>query len=142
MNINDQFPSKYLKASDLQGRSISVKIREVVSETIGQDQRTVMYFVGKQKGMVVNRTNGMTIAEIWGPETDAWIGGELEIFSMKVPYQGKLTDGLRVRVPTKRPAQRAPAPQAMTDYREAAQIVDRPPPQKEYEEILDDEIPF
>lgn len=124
MNINDQFESKYLKASDLQGRTVKAKIRDVTTETLGDDSKIVLYFAGKQKGMVCNRTNAMTLAEKWGPETDNWRGGEIEIFSMKVPFQGKLTDGLRVRpLAAARPhtttnmAPNMPAPLPDDDYR-------------------------
>ena len=159
MNINDAFASKYLKAADLQGRSVRVKIQDVVTEKVGDDLKFVLYFVGKQKGMICNRTNGMTIGEVFGPETDNWRGGEIELFSMKVPFQGKLTDALRVRpliarqAPAQRPVQMAPnaRDRAMVGqdhgqddgYRgdDVAPAASQPASRPQYEE-LDDEIPF
>lgn len=123
MNVNDAFPSNYLKSSDLQGRAIRVKIREVAYETIGNsgDNKIVLHFQGKNKGMICNRTNCMTITEMWGPETDNWIGGELELFSTKVPFQGKLTDAIRVRPiatnAAKRGKEAPPPPPADDGYR-------------------------
>jgi hypothetical protein len=160
MNINDQFESKYLKSSDLQGRSVRAKLLNVVSEKVGDDTKIVLYFVGKQKGMICNRTNSMTLAEVWGPETDNWVGGDLEIFSMKVPFQGKLTDGLRVRpMPNRQvaPQQQRAAPQAshqrgMSNPRDDWQNPPAPPPQPQQpapamaggddDPFADSDIPF
>ncbi len=136
MNIYDQFPSKYLKAGDLQGRSVKAKVGNVVTEILGNDNKLVIYFAGKEKGMVCNRTNAMTLAEAWGPDTDNWTGGDIEIFSTKVPFQGKLTDSLRVRP---LPTQQGKAPQA----RPAAPAPSAPPPasQDDYGAV-DEDIPF
>lgn len=154
MNINDQFESKYLKSLDLQGRTVRAKISDVASEKVGDDFKIVVHFVGKQKGMICNRTNSMTLAEVWGPETDNWIGGNVEIFSMKVPFQGKLTDGLRLRPLGKvAPQQRPPSADPRSDWQ--APPVSAPdresypaqaPAQQssdQYGDVLDDsEIPF
>lgn len=126
MNINETFTSNYIKASDLQGRRVQVRVRDVRNEVVGEQSKIVLYFQGKDKGFICNRTNCLTIAEAWGPETDNWIGGALEMFSMKVPYQGKLVDGLRVRPLQARqqkpasPPQGSPrvAPNARDDWQE------------------------
>ena len=39
MNINEEFPSKYLKSSDLRGSVAKVKIDRVASEDIGGDRK-------------------------------------------------------------------------------------------------------
>ena len=63
MNINDAFPSKYLKASDLQGRNHSVTIANVVTEDIGKgEEKLIIYFQGHKKGMVLNKTNANNLA--------------------------------------------------------------------------------
>lgn len=139
VNINDEFPSKYLKASDLQGHAVKVQIGNVTSEQIGTDRKLIMYFAGKQKGMVLNKTNARTIGDIYGDDTDAWIGKELEVFAMKVEFNGRMVDGLRVRIlpPPRRSANIAP------NARERAMVSangDEPP--AHHNDPLDDEIPF
>jgi predicted hydrocarbon binding protein len=99
VNINDQFPSKYLKASDLKGKKIKVTISEVGKEEVGDGNKPVLYFVGKDKGMVLNKTNAMTIASSYGPDTDKWEGKELCLYSAKVNFQNQMVDSLRVEVP-------------------------------------------
>jgi hypothetical protein len=40
MNINNAYPSKYLKASDLDGRNVTVTIKSAELEEIGFDPRS------------------------------------------------------------------------------------------------------
>lgn len=149
MDINAAFPSNYLKSADLQGRVAKLKISDVRSEMIGSDQKLVMFFQGKERGMVLNKTNARTIADVYGNDTDQWQGGEIEVFSMKVDFQGRMVDGLRVRVPPP-PRQAAPRPAGSPNVMQNA----RPPqqaPQRQPEPELamaggddpfEDEIPF
>ncbi len=62
MNINEAFPSKYLKASDLDGKNVTVTIKSAELEEIGFDkeQKLVLSFVGTDKSMVLNKTNATT----------------------------------------------------------------------------------
>ena len=98
MNINEAFPSKYLKASDLQGRAIKVKMARVTSEKMGEDTKLVLYFDGKQKGMVLNKSNAQMIAAVYSPETDGWIGKEIKLYAGKVNFNGQMVDSLKVEV--------------------------------------------
>jgi len=136
MDINNSFPSNYLKAADLQNRTIKATIRTVIEEKMGSDIRPVLYFQGKDKGMVLNKTNAMTIAQMFGPETDAWAGGVVEIFPAFVDYQGKQVQGLRIRVPMQAPAA-APRPAALAPARQPV-----PAEADNYDNGLDDDIPF
>ena len=135
MNIHDQFTaSQYLKAADLKGSVARVKIRDVTVETVGTDRRMVAWFVGKEKGCVLNKTNAMTIGDALGPDTDNWTGAEIELFAMKVEFQGKMVDGLRIRVPRPRTAS-----QSATIAPNARARAEAPPPAPD---DFDDEIPF
>ncbi len=98
-SVSELFPSRFLKAADLKGRTVKVKIKKVEVEEIGQDkdQKAVAYFDGVERGLVLNKTNAFAIAEIHGDPTDGWTGKEIEIFSMMVPYQGQNVAAIRVR---------------------------------------------
>ena len=98
MNINDTFPSDYLKAADLKGRKIKVTIESVEIKKLGDDTKPVVYFSGKDKGLVLNKTNAMVIASAYGPETDGWVGRPLHLYSAKVSFQGSMVDALRVEI--------------------------------------------
>jgi len=95
----DIFPSKYIKADDLKGRDVPVTISHAEMEKLGDDQRLVLYFQGKDKGMVCNKTNFGRIAYLYGDETDEWEGKPIMLTSEFVEFQGKTVKGLRVKPP-------------------------------------------
>jgi hypothetical protein len=106
-NINEAFPSKYIKAADLMGRQISVKMDRTEYEMIGNDKKLILYFIGKERGMVLNKINANNIAGIYGDETEAWHGQEITLFEAMVDFQGKTVPAIRVRTP--KPAPRVAA---------------------------------
>jgi hypothetical protein len=111
MNINSAFPSKYLRAADLGQATPTVTIAKVTSETVGEDQRLVVYFVGKDKGLVLNKTNANAIADILGDEdTDNWPEGRIKLVTAKVDFQGKRVLAIRIDEPAPVPVTKRPAP--------------------------------
>ena len=100
MNIDNAFPSNYLKAADLGGKRVPVTIDRVEMEKLGEDNKAIVYFVSKAKGLVLNVTNKNMIVEICGSaETDDWAGKKIMLYSCKVDFQGKRTDAIRVDYP-------------------------------------------
>ena len=97
--VSEAFPSNYLKAADLNNRTVKVKIDKVVFEEIGQnkDRKPIVYFDKVKKGLVLNKTNATEIAAKHGDQMDGWIGKEIELFSMMVPFQGQNVPAIRVR---------------------------------------------
>ena len=131
MNINETFPSRWLKASDLKNRTVTVQIHSVTMEEFTDgSSKPVVWFQGKDKGMVLNKTNGQTIADIYGPETDGWRNQPLELFSMRVQGPQGMVDGIRVRVPET--PQTAPHPQTAPQPQMGGTAASD----------LDDDIPF
>src|SRR5882762_8015764 len=131
MKISDEFPSQYLKAADLGGREIRVTMGRVEREEIGTDKKLVLYFKGKEKGMVLNKTNANTIGDAYGDDTDDWYEQPLILFSIRTEYQGKPVDGLRCRVPTPKDNRQA-APAKREDPISSGPInTDEPPPHDE-----------
>ena len=99
MKILDAFPSKFVKASDLQGREQVVTIREVRLENIRGGKKPTLYFDGKKKGMILNKTNATAIAAMYGGETDAWVGKALTLYPTMVEFQGGMVESIRVKGP-------------------------------------------
>lgn len=100
MRISGAFPSDFLKAADLQNRNVRVVMDRVEMKDIGGDHKPVLFFQGKDKGMVLNKTNSNNISLIYGDETEDWTGKELILFPAMVDFQGKTVQAIRVRVPT------------------------------------------
>ena len=107
-NVNEMFPSKYLKAADLQGHTVAVVIDRLELGEVGQgdekEQKWIMYFEGKEKGLVLNKTNSNMVAAAYGDNTDGWTGKPLELYPTRVPFAGKIVDALRVRTEAPPPA--------------------------------------
>ena len=108
MNLNDAFPSKYLKAGDLpEEGSQTVTIEKIGLEEVGRDKQTkpVIYFEELDRGLVCNKTNARTIARALGSEDfDDWIGRKIALYRADVDFQGEMVEAIRVRLP------KAPAP--------------------------------
>lgn len=101
MNIYDVFPSNYLRASDLNGRNFTLTIAEFAIESMGhgaeEEEKPVLTFEGAKKGLVLNKTNAMTIASLYGPDTDNWIGQRITLYPTNVRAFGKMQPAIRVR---------------------------------------------
>ena len=104
--VNDAFPSNYLKAADLNNRTIKLKMEKVIFEEIGQekDKKPVIYFTDVKKGLVLNKTNATTIGAVHGQEFEGWTGKEIELFEMMVLFQGQNVPAIRVRAAPEEPA--------------------------------------
>lgn len=137
MNINTAFPSKYLKASDLNDTTINVTIADIKIEQVGQDRDTkpVAYFKGKTKGLVLNKTNSRKIANIAGsPETDDWVGVAIAIFPTETEFAGETVECIRVK-----------SPKASNGPRRVEPEPEPPPLPDDYAPpvpVTDDDIPF
>ena len=98
MNLDTMYPSKWLKAGDLQGQTLPVVIARVVMEDVGDESgKPVAYFQGRDKGLVLNKTNAMSIGLVHGAETDGWVGKTIELFPAVVMFQGQNVPCIRVR---------------------------------------------
>lgn len=99
MKMSQAFPSKWLQASDLQGRDITVTIEDVHMEQVGQPPENcpVVFFRGAGKALVLNKTNGQTIADQHGDDTDYWRGKQITLFPTSTDFQGRQVACIRVR---------------------------------------------
>jgi hypothetical protein len=96
MKISNAFPSKYLKASDLQDHNVAVTISHVDLQDIGDSERKpVLHFHGKNKGLVLNKTNSRVIASIYGDDTERWDGKPLILFPAMVDFRGDQVEAIR-----------------------------------------------
>lgn len=102
MNVHDLFPSRYITAADLNGGNYTLTIKSVVMEDMQSHDnkkvtKPVVRFANAQKSMVLNRTNCMIIAALYGDETDGWAGKRIAIYPTQVRAFGKMQDCIRVK---------------------------------------------
>jgi hypothetical protein len=126
------FPSKYLRANDLGGKSINVVIAAAAKETLkaptGKEQdKVVLSFKGAKKSLPLNMTNFDAVAAIAGTDDwDTWPGVGLQLYPWEVEMHGEIKPCVRVRSPqqgelkplataTKRPAKATPSDDADMD---------------------------
>lgn len=111
MNIDDAFPSKYMKAADLPEEVLlPVVIEKITMEEIGRnkDIKPVIHFKDQDKSFVCNKTNANTIAKITGSrDTDEWLGKTIRLYRTEVQFGDEMVESIRVSVKT---AAKAKAP--------------------------------
>ncbi len=97
------FTGKYLASPDLGKNEPTVKIARVVSELVkDEDKKTerhrwILFFEGKDKGMLLNRSNAILIAALCkSDKTEDWVGHSITIGVRDVKMGGETVDGLRV----------------------------------------------
>lgn len=127
MNLDELFSGSFLKAADLKGRTVKLVIDSVTVEEFDDGKKPVIHFAGKDKGLVMNKTNYQFIKKYYSENSENWKGKPLELFPEDVSFQGKLVEAIRVRVPQDAKAAQAAAPAASQDA----------PPAD-----FDDDIPF
>lgn len=111
MRIGEAFPSNFLKVDDLKGKRIIVTMDRIEVQKIGDDTKPVLFFQGKDKGLVLNKTNAITIAEITGTEEmDNWRGQKIVLHPDKTMYEGKRVACIRIAEAPAAAGQRQPDP--------------------------------
>src|SRR5882762_5487922 len=99
MNINDVISAddRFLKAHDLQGRKVSVRIESFTVENYKEKKQIVLKFFGAKKVWGLNKINTKMIASMHGNEVEEWIGKEDLLFPTKTQnQQGQIVDCVRI----------------------------------------------
>src|SRR5690606_22244514 len=124
MYASEFFASRFLSAADLKERSCTVTIDRFESVELndkeGPKRRPVIYFQGKEKGMVLNKTNAFYIASLHGDDMNGWIGKSIELYPDRVLVGNEMKPCVRVRAASQQAAQ--------ASQQSYAQRRDPPPP--------------
>jgi hypothetical protein len=99
--LNDLYPSKYLKASDAEN-DLTVTIAKVLIEKMKdqegkEESKPVIYFTEQPKGMVLNKTNGNVLSDLFGETIEEWTGHKVTLCAVDVDAFGKIQKALRFR---------------------------------------------
>jgi hypothetical protein len=108
MRLSEAIPSgsQYLKAADIPERSevdltlAKVQVEEIEDGNGKREAKPVLYFAGKEKGIVLNLTNGQVLISAFGDDTDAYPGKSVVLYRTETQFQGKMVPCLRLRVPS------------------------------------------
>ncbi len=117
MDYRSMYDREYVGAWDLPGDA-TVEIVKVDCKELNngksKNKKPVLWFKGKDKAFVCNKTNGKIIAGLYGNDMDKWIGKKITLYATTTNAMGETVDCIRIR-------NVAPKGRAMTDK-------DMPPP--------------
>ncbi len=104
MELDELYPSKYLRGSDLQGHFVNVKIERVALERFYDQQsrseieKLVVYLVGKKKALIAGKSLAYEIAGACkSNNTDTWPDQEFVLFTERKLIFGRELDVLRAK---------------------------------------------
>jgi hypothetical protein len=96
IDFDDMFPSRFFKASDLDGPT-KLKIAAIKQEKIADEHKYVVNFHGHDKMLVLNKTNGKVLMKMYGKNTRGWLGKPITLVAATVDFKGDLVDAVRVK---------------------------------------------
>lgn len=106
MRMNEAFPSKYLRAEDLDmdvtGAIEKVELVELKDPagTKPIEHKPCVWIRGEDKPFICNKTNYKAISKIIGSDdTEDWIGKEITLTVMDVDSFGEMVAAIRVKLP-------------------------------------------
>lgn len=111
-NWRDSIPSKWLKASDLEGKPRLVTIKKFTEEKLQGETfpKPAVWFKEEEKALILNITNGKKIEQICGTgDPDGWTGKRIVIYPTETELRGETVDCIRVRAP--KPGTKPPVPE-------------------------------
>jgi hypothetical protein len=124
-----QSNSKNLAAKDLQGKRVTVEIAGYEIKKFDNGSKPILSFVGKDKTLVLNKTNAFSIEMVLGTkEMDEWVGRRITLRPDRTLFEGQMVACIRVD-------ESAPAPL------NPKAPVRKPAPEPELEDE-DSEVPF
>lgn len=127
----------YLKTEDLQGRPARVVIETVQIEEVksddGIEKKLIAHFMGKDKSLILNRTNCELLEGIIGTDDyEAWAGQSVVLYPTTTKFGAKTVPCLRIRAVQVAPK---PAPPPLV-------VVAPPVPEYDDGPLTVDDIPF
>ena len=107
MDYRLMYDQEFLAAVELRGKDVTLTIDHVEAAKVKgaegkENKRPVIVFTksredGRPLKMVVNRTNGATVAALYGKDTDGWRGKRITLYPAMVRAFGKTDEALRIR---------------------------------------------
>lgn len=91
----------YLAADDIGNQQLTLQVVGVDMEALADNsQKLAVSFGDFDKVLLLNRTNAQTFAELFGDETDGWIGKHVTLYTTKTQFQNRRVSAVRVRLAT------------------------------------------
>jgi hypothetical protein len=93
----------WLRCTDLDGKTHKVTIEKVETVEVKDDEKghipkICVSFQGKEKGLLLNKTNAKTLAAGLGDNEMEWHGSTIIMFPTTCEFQGSTVPCIRVRL--------------------------------------------
>ena len=100
MSVKDLYHGKgdTLKAEDLQGKAVKAIVSNTEIREFDNGNKVLLSFTGKEKKLVLNKTNADVIADAYGDEEEAWVDREIIMYPTVTDFGGKTVPCIRVRI--------------------------------------------
>lgn len=107
------FPGRYIKGVEVKaaGRPIALTIKrieprhELAGKKGDTESKPAIFFSETEKGLVLNKTNAGSIAEVLGRDPRKWIGRKVVLCSERGKFGGVVRDVVRIDTDETRAAQ-------------------------------------
>jgi hypothetical protein len=102
VNVDQEFPKRFITSMDVDAAARPVKLRIVSCklDTIGQgrnaQRKIVLGFAGTVKELALNAANRATMATALGAETDDWLHAVVTLGCVDATFEGKAVRSVRI----------------------------------------------
>jgi hypothetical protein len=97
MDIMAAFPSKWMKAHDLNGdTTLTIKGFKQGDDYDDGNPSFEIRFVENDKALGLNKTNASVIAELYGSNTDNWAGKRITLYPTRTQMGAKMVPCIRI----------------------------------------------
>lgn len=113
--------SPFIGAWDLDGKDVTVTIERFQAAKVknkdGESPKILLFFKDSKtgKGMVVNKTNALTIAAMYGKDVSQWVGKRITLWPTTTKFGNAIKECIRVRPTIPGESRRDASPASTTD---------------------------
>lgn len=105
--FNRSYAGQYVTPVEID-RPVKVKISSLTTESVKSWQKgskpqdkLILHFEGKDRGLVVNKTNFKKLADVFGWDPETWVGKEVTLETVEVEAFGRVVDSIVVTLAKK-----------------------------------------
>jgi hypothetical protein len=96
VDIYDEFPGTFFRATELTGKRLPVTIAGVEKTEMNDGRfKPVLHFKEDARGLVLNVENRATLVDRFGRETDGWVGKNVILITRPVQGPNGPCQGIR-----------------------------------------------
>lgn len=100
ISFDELYPGRFLKAADLRGQKVTVRIADVALEELegekGSKVKGIIFLRNTDKQIVLNRTNGLCLKGMFGKTLSDWIDKRITLTADKTKLGKDTVDCIRI----------------------------------------------